>query len=157
MTKQEQLEEIFTYYAQQSDLREQSMLVAMMREIQDCMGYVSSEHQAKIASMANTPISVIQKLIQFYSDIKTTPTAHEITVCTGARCASKQAGSLLSFLRKELMPDDDGLSSDGKFRLNVRCCFRECPKGANVMIDNKMHHAMTLPEMRKILNTLKKA
>ena len=93
--------------------------------------------------------------MKFHSDLKSADYRHEITVCTGARCGSQHASSLLALLRQELKPNKDGISEDGSIRLCVQSCFKKCRSAPNVMVDEVLHPAATREDVLAILNQLR--
>lgn len=154
MSDTAQIEEILHYYSTQSDRSEQSMIVAMLRELQECTGCLTPSIQQQAANAAGVPVSIVSTLIRFHSDLKTTCAKHEIVVCSGARCASNQAGALLSFLHKELKPNQHGLSENGLIMLRTQNCFKQCRSGPNIRIDGTLHSGMTPEALQQLLRTL---
>ena len=138
MDREENINEILAYYSSRKDKKEQEMIVAMLRELQEICGGISPALQERAASTAGVKRSVVQYLVRMYSGLKETPYEHTVTVCTGKRCRDKGGAAVLQAVRNELGIKKEGISADGNVYLNVRGCLRNCGKSPNLLIDGKM-------------------
>lgn len=149
------ISEILDYYANRSDKSDQTVIISLLRELQQANGCIPVSLQERAANAAGVPVSIIRTLMKFHSDLKSSDYRHEITVCTGVRCGSQHASSLLALLRQELKPNKDGISEDGSIRLCVQSCFKKCRSAPNVMVDEVLHPAATREDVLAILNQLR--
>nr|WP_157766910.1 NAD(P)H-dependent oxidoreductase subunit E [uncultured Blautia sp.] len=138
MDREENINEILAYYSSRKDKKEQEMIVAMLRELQEICGGISPALQERAASAAGVKKSVVQYLVRMYTGLKETPYEHTVTVCTGKRCRDKGGAAVLQAVRNELGIKKEGISADGNVYLNVRGCLRNCGKSPNLLIDGKM-------------------
>lgn len=138
MEREESINEILAYYRGREDKKEQEVIVAMLRELQEVCGGVSPALQERAASVTGVKVSVVKYLVRMYSGLKETPYEHTVTVCTGKRCRDKGGAAVLQAVRKELDIKKEGISADGKVYLSVQGCLRNCGKSPNLLIDGKM-------------------
>lgn len=155
MEHREEIIEIIDYYAGQKNPREQENLVAMLREIQETEGCIPTEARDLAAEKIGIKPSVLSCIIRLYPSLKEAKYLHEILVCTGERCGNKNSRELLEFVRKELRTDKNGISADQKCRLVTRNCLKQCRTSPNIQIDGKLYPAMSVKELRKLLEDLR--
>lgn len=129
------LEEAAGYYKGQGAPRDQSMLIALLREIQ-------TENNGSI------PVSCIQTLAQLYgvsesfllAVVKRVPSlrigsTHTIEICAGPNCGRHaDLAAYVERLCKE---------SPGAFSLKYVSCMRMCGKGPNIKLDGVLYHKVT--------------
>ncbi len=127
---EEQLSEIFEYYAALPDAKRQENLVAMLREIQDVLGCVPDGVTAQAAWV------------------------HRVTVCTGPRCAAKGGADVYKALRDTLRPGPDGVSENGRVLLCTQNCLKQCRTSPNVLVDGVLHPNMTGESAQKLAQKL---
>ena len=151
---QEAVTEIIEYYAGQKNPSEQENLTAMLREIQETEGCISREVQEMAAQKMGIKPGVISCIIRLYPSLKEAPYAHEILICTGDRCGSKNSKRLLETVKKELRPDKNGLSADKRILLVTRNCLKQYRTSPNLMIDGKLYPAMTEEKLKSLIREL---
>ena len=129
------LEEAVMYYKNQGAPRDQSMLIALLREIQSENG-------------GNIPKFCIQTIAQQYSIsenfllavIKRIPTlkagnSHTLEICAGPNCG--KCTTLAAFAERIAK------EYPGEISLKYVSCMRMCGKGPNIKWDGKIHHKAT--------------
>ena len=78
----------------------------------------------------------------------------EIIACTGERCGKKNGIAVLEQLRRELKPDKNGISADGRYELRTQNCLKQCRTSPNLLIDGKLYSGERLKNIKKLLNEL---
>ena len=141
--QEEQLSEIFAYYASLPDARRQENLVAMLREIQQALGCVPDGVAAQAARAVGEKPVVLTTLVRRFSTLKSAPWVHRITACGGPRCAAAQGGQVYRALCDVLRPGPDGVSENGRVLLCTQNCLKQCRTGPNVLADGVLHSHMT--------------
>ena len=66
----------------------------------------------------------------------------------------KNSGEILSYLKKTLKVDKQGVSEDGRFKLRTRNCLKQCRTSPNLMIDGDLYSKIEIENIKKILNDL---
>lgn len=154
MNKQEKIQEIFDYYKQQPDRSDQEMVVALLRELQDVQGYISPKLKEQVLEITGVKETFLQCLFRMYPSLHESQDMHEIIVCSGERCGKKGGGEILSYLKKELKVDRQGVSEDGRLKLRTRNCLKQCRTSPNLMIDGKLYSKIEIENIKKLLNDL---
>lgn len=154
MNKQEQLQEIFDYYKEQPDRSSQEMVVALLRELQEVQGYISPELKKQVLEVTGVKETYLQCLFRMYPSLRESEDVHEIVICSGECCGKKNSGEILSYLKKILRIDKQGLSEDGRFRLRTRNCLKQCRTSPNLMLDGKLYSKVKIENIKKLLNDL---
>ena len=85
--KQEQLQEIFSFYKKQSG--DQENYRAMLEELQEVYGFLSEEILKQAAEALHIKVTVLSCLVKYSSTLKLAPYQHKIVACTGERCGNK--------------------------------------------------------------------
>lgn len=151
---EEQLSEIFEYYAALPDAKRQENLVAMLREIQDVLGCVPDGVTAQAARAVGEKPVVLTSLVRRFSTLKSAAWVHRVTVCTGPRCAAKGGADVYKALRDTLRPGPDGVSENGRVLLCTQNCLKQCRTSPNVLVDGVLHPNMTGESAQKLAQKL---
>lgn len=121
---QESIQEILEYYAGRRDKTDQTVLVELLREIQEVCGCVPPDVQHEAAAACGVPQSLIAGLVRRYPSLREAAYRHVITACTGRCCLGKQGGAVLEALRRELGVENEGISQDGSILLKTQICLK---------------------------------
>nr|WP_317348875.1 NAD(P)H-dependent oxidoreductase subunit E [uncultured Blautia sp.] len=151
--KQEQLQEIFSFYKKQSG--DQENYRAMLEELQEVYGFLSEEILKQAAEALHIKVTVLSCLVKYSSTLKLAPYQHKIVACTGERCGNKNGLYLLNKLKQELKIDKNGLSEDKKILLSTQNCLKHCKTSPNIMIDGELYTHMTEERIMELLNNLR--
>lgn len=154
--KQNAIDDIFAYYADLRDRSDQSVIVEMLKELQEVNGFLTPELQGRAAEVCDVKPSFIQLLIRTYPSLKKAPYAHEITVCSGARCHAKGGSEIISEVKKLLRIGDDHLSADGKWLMKVQNCLKNCKTSPNMKVDGKVYRHLSADKVRDVLMEIKR-
>lgn len=154
MKEIEKIEEIIEYYAGERNSKEQENLVAMLREIQEVEGYIPKEAQEKAAEKIGIKTTVLSCIIQRYPSLKGEDYAHEIVLCSGARCGCKGGPEIIDAVKKELKVGKDGISANRKVHVTTRNCLKQCKTSPNMMIDGKLYSGLTVEKSVEIVRKL---
>ena len=128
------LEEAVSYYKYQGAPGDQSMLIALLREVQEEKGGISHGEVALIAEMLRTKPGVLLALIKRIPRLKIKD-IHCLELCAGPNCGKHTA--LADFAEKL------SKESAGKIEVKFTPCMRMCAKGPNIRWDGKLYHGAT--------------
>jgi len=130
-------------------------LVTAMQDIQEAEGYISAEAVAVAAEYFSISRADLYSVVSFYAQFKfTKPGRHIIKVCKGTACHVRGSGSLLSALEERLKIKEGQTTPDGRISLERVACLGACALAPAIVVDDKVHARITLPELEKILNSL---
>lgn len=152
------LKEILDYYGSLSERDSQETIVAMLRELQDVYGFLSLELLQMAAEAAGVKLSVITCIMKLYKSLKPAPYRHQVTVCTGPRCA-KADDRVLQAVKEVLgikgtVALSGTLSSDQSVLLETKNCLKHCKTAPNMTVDGVLYPHMTAEEAKKLLKRL---
>lgn len=153
--KREQINEIFEYYGTQKEKNRQETVVSMLRELQEVQGYLTAEMKERTVETMGISPNVLQCLIRMYPSLKEVQTIHQITACTGERCAKKEGMEILGRLRKELGISKTGISKDGAFQLRTQNCLKKCRTSPNLLIDGVIYSGEDLRDIKRLLQRIR--
>ena len=129
----------------------------ILQESQKQFGCVPLEVQKLISDELNISTAKINGVVSFYSMFSLVPSGkHIIGVCTGTACHVKGAHRLVSRVEDILDTPYGETTKDGQFTLAHTRCVGDCAKGAVVMINDKMHAAVTSDNLESILDPYRK-
>lgn len=151
---QETIREILDYYAGHRDKTDQTVLVELLREIQEVCGCVPSDLQREAAQACGVPESLIAGLVRRYPSLREAAYQHTIVACTGRCCLGKQGGEVLEALRCALGVTTEGLSRDGTIFLRTQNCLRHCGTAPNLLIDGTLVPQVSPKQIPSLLQTL---
>ena len=130
-------------------------LVSAMQDIQELEGYISPEAVKEAAEYFSISKADLYSVVSFYAQFKfTKPGRHTIKVCKGTACHVRGSGSLLSALEERLKIKEGQTTPDGRRSLERVACLGACALAPAIVVDEKVHARITLPELEKILNSL---
>ena len=139
----EKVEEIIEYYAGERNPKEQENLVAMLREIQEMA-----------AEKIGIKTTVLSCIIQRYPSLKGADYAHEMVLCSGARCGCKGGPEIIEAVKRELKIGKDGMSANKKVHVVTRNCLKQCKTSPNMLVDGKLYSGLTVEKALEIVRKL---
>lgn len=152
---QESIQEILEYYAGRRDKTDQTVLVELLREIQEVCGCVPPDVQHEAAATCGVPQSLIAGLVRRYPSLREAAYRHVITACTGRCCLGKQGGAVLEALRRELGVENEGISQDGSILLKTQICLKSCGTAPNLRIDGTLIPHVSPEQIPALLKELR--
>lgn len=142
-----EVREILDYYKGLPERGSQEVIVSMLRELQDVCGWIGPSVLEEAAQTAGVKESLIEIIMKRYPSLKKSPYVHEIIVCTGQNCASRDNLKLLQELRQRLKIGGDGISQDGRIYMKTRACLKQCRTTPNIMVDGKIYSGKSVKEI----------
>lgn len=133
------------------------MLMHALHLAQNRFGYVPSDVQQIIADTLKVPLSTVYGVITFYSRFTLVPKGRcDLSICMGTACYIQGAESLLKEAEETLGIKSGETSPDGNFSLSTTRCVGACSLAPVVTVNGEVHGRMTVQEMKKLLDDLKK-
>lgn len=152
--KNEQIEEIFSYYGSQKDKGTQEMVVSLLRELQEVEGYITPNLKERVIETTGITDKFLAVIMKMYPSIKESGNLHEIIVCTGERCGNKDSFQILQKIKKDLEIGKDGISKDGKYMLRTRNCLKQCRTSPNILIDGDLYSEECVKDIKSLLKKI---
>lgn len=135
------LEEALAYYKTQGAPRDQSAVIALLKEIQaNSGGSIPAYAVAHAAESYGVKESLFLAIIRRLPGLRMGDT-HILELCAGPNCGK---AAHLAALAETLCRE-----SGGRIRLKFVPCMRMCAKGPNARWDGTLHHAVTEDQLRR--------
>jgi len=116
------------------------VLIAVIRQCQDIVGYIPNELMDYISTGLNIPKSEVYGVASFYSLFSMTPKGrHTIKMCMGTACYVKGIKEAVGRISNKYGIDFEGTTEDRRFSLESVRCLGACGL-APVMVVNKDTH-----------------
>ena len=127
-------------------------ILAILQEIQQVDGYLSSEALDETARLTGVSVNEIYGVATFYSFYKFHPPGrHLIQVCLGTACHVRGGAKIMRELERLLNIKVGEVTADGKFELNRIACLGCCALEPVVAIDGKFYPRVTVRKLPAIL------
>ncbi len=120
-------------------------LLPLLHRVQQEHGCVPRESMATIAAALNVSRAEVFGVVSFYEDFVVEPRGAEVQVCGAEACQALGCRTLLSEVRKRLVP---GIGVREIF------CLGNCAAGPSVRIGDRVLGHATLDTIRAALDTL---
>ena len=134
-----ELDEAISYYKRQGAPRDQSAVLALLREIQQELGGIPRYALARMADSFGVKESLFLALIRRVPSLRLADT-HVLEICGGPNCSKR--GKLAAFGETLKVP---GLT------VRVVPCMRQCGKGPNIRYDGKLYNGADEALIRRLL------
>lgn len=145
--KEEQWQEILSYYGGQRDAQSQENAVALLREVQELYGFIPTEKIGHMAEALGVKEAFLRQLIKLYPSFKKAPYQHCVTVCTGARCGEKSSAAVFEAVLKAAEAREAGT-----FKIVMKECLKECKTAPNIKVDGDTYGNVRPEEAADILS-----
>lgn len=131
------LKEAMEYYARQGAPSDQSAVIALLKEIQQEKGFVSTADLAQMAAYFKVKEGLFLALIRRLPGVRL-GTTHVLEICGGPNCSKR--GKLAAF----------GETLTGVTVKTVPC-MRQCGKGPNIRFDGQLYNGADEALIRRLL------
>lgn len=136
------LDEAISYYKSQGAPQNQTILISLLREIQqECGGSLPRDALKRVAAAYQISENFLLAVINRIPSLRLDNT-HCLELCAGPNCGRHKA---LAACAKELS------ASGGRFTLKFTPCMRMCGKGPNLRWDGVLYHQATEDLLRTLV------
>ena len=140
--------------AQNKDM--QGALMPVMQLAQEIYGYLPIEVQKMIADGLNIPLAEVYGIATFYAQFTLNPKGQYcVSVCLGTACYVRGAAAILERIQTKLGIEAGGISTDGKFSLDVTRCIGACGLAPVITINEDVYGRLTPEDIDGILEKYK--
>ena len=137
------LEEAVAYYKSLGAPKDQSALIALLREIQKENGGISKGDLGKVCNMLEIKTGVMLALIKRIPSLRLTD-RQTLELCAGPNCGKNRA--LADFAEKVAK------ASGGRIELKFVPCMRMCGKGPNIRWNGMTYHGVTIELLEELIS-----
>jgi len=132
--------------------RDQSMLVAILQDIQSEYNYLPREALERVSEGLSIPLSRVFSVATFFKALSLEPRGrHLINVCLGTACHVRGAVRVLEAMERELAIKSGETTEDLRFTLETVNCVGACALGPVVIVDGEYHGQMKTEKVKDVL------
>lgn len=124
---------------------EEPSLIMVLQEVQDTLGWLSSESMEIVAKELGVPIAKVRGVATFYKAFSLEPRGKKVVkVCLGTACHVRGAGMLVEELERDLkIKAGKGMTEDGEFSIETVNCVGACAMAPVVVVGDNYHANVT--------------
>ncbi|MDD6307983.1 MAG: NAD(P)H-dependent oxidoreductase subunit E [Clostridia bacterium] len=138
--------------------REAHKLIPILQEIQEEYSYLPEDLMLYLAKEIGVPAASVYGVATFYAHFTLEAKGkYIIKVCDGTACHVKKSEGILKVLEEELGLDKKKRTSDDMlFTLETVACLGACGLAPVVVVNDKVHGAMTPEKTRELIQAIRK-
>ena len=145
-------------YILTSDKRDRRHVIALLREVQQELGYLSKEAMQVIADFLGIPGSTVYGIATFYNQFRFKPLGkYAVTVCMGTACHMAGGQLVLEAMARELDVEVGDITPDHEFSLDRVACIGCCALAPVLTVNDTVYPRMTPPKVEEVLVKVKPA
>lgn len=130
-------------------------LIPILQDIQETRGWLSREALSETARFLNIPESTVYGVVTFYAQFYLTRQGkHKIRVCQGTACHVRGGSRIMKTIARRLGIGPGETTPDYEFSLERVACLGSCALAPAMVLDGKVHGAMTGPKVEALLDGL---
>lgn len=128
-------------------------VITVLRECQSVVGYLPVDLIGYISRRLNLPGSSVYGVATFYALFSLQPKGrHTIKACKGTACYVQGIKEVISRIRTVYNLEEDGITEDHRFSLEVVRCLGACGLAPVTVVDRDIHGNVTSDRIVEILN-----
>lgn len=132
---------------------EQALLLPLLHEIQNDLGWVSLESMKAAGEFLNLPLSKVREVASFYTMYKLEPQGKiDVQICTNISCWLNGADKLVACAERKLGIHAGETTPDGKFTLSQVECLAACGTAPAMMMNEDYYEELDVPKLEQLLN-----
>ena len=136
---------------------ERTPLMMILSDIQNEYGYIPLEVQEIVSKETGISVAEIYGVVTFYSFFSLTPKGKFIVgCCLGTACYVKGAQQVIDKFSEILKIGPGETTEDGLFTLDALRCIGACGIAPAVSINGKVYPKMSVGQVPKVIDELKK-
>jgi NADH:ubiquinone oxidoreductase subunit E len=129
-------------------------LIRVLQQAQGMIGYLPTPVIATISRDLKVPLSEVYGVITFYHFFSMKPKGkHVVQVCLGTSCYVKGSDKILDRLKKDWNLEPGGITSDGRFSLEIVRCLGACGLSPVMAVDTDIHGRVKAGKVSDILDS----
>jgi NADH:ubiquinone oxidoreductase subunit E len=130
--------------------------IRIMQMTQELCGYLPRQALEVISRQMNISLSHLYSILTFYHYFSTVPKGkYVIQVCKGTACYVKGGQKILNMLKKSINLEPGGITTDGRFSLEIVRCLGACGMSPVMAINEDVHGRVNANSINDILAAYK--
>jgi NADH-quinone oxidoreductase subunit E len=132
---------------------QRDVLIPILQETQEALGYLPSEAMEKIASFVGVSPGVVLGVATFYAQFKRVPSGKtKVSVCRGTACHVRGGARILKEVERRLGIKPGETTEDMEYSLETVACIGACALAPNITINVDVHGQMTTKKVGEIFS-----
>jgi NADH-quinone oxidoreductase subunit E len=132
--------------------------IPVLHLCQEQNGWISDDVIAFVAQRLEVTTAHVQGVVTFYTLFNQKPVGkHTVWVCRTLSCALRGADDVLRHCEKRLGIHEGETTKDGKITLKTAECLAACGQAPMMQVDKTFHENLTLADVDRILDGLRKS
>lgn len=128
-------------------------MIEKLQQIQDEKGFLPKESLVNIAKEFNISLTKLYGVITFYSFFKLNKGAkNKIQVCNGTACHVRGAEDLTKKITEVLNIEEDEVTENGVFSLEVVRCLGMCASAPLIRINDEVFPKLKVESIKQIID-----
>ncbi len=135
---------------------QRDLLIPILHEIQDELGYLTEEAIVKISHHLNLPTSKVYSVATFYDNFRfEVKGKHHIRVCKGSACHVYGATTLIQEIERLLKIKHGQTTRDKMFSLEIVSCIGACAMSPVIFVNETAYSKVSIEKIKEIIATYK--
>lgn len=132
--------------------------IPVLHLCQEQNGWVSEEVIDFVAQRLEVSTAHVKGVVTFYTIFNQKPVGkHTVWVCQTLSCALRGADAVMHHCEKRLGIHEGETTKDGQVTLKTAECLAACGQAPMMQVDKTFHENLTLADVDRILDELRKA
>jgi NADH:ubiquinone oxidoreductase subunit E len=129
-------------------------LIRVLQQAQGLIGYLPTPVIATISRDLKVPLSEVYGIISFYHFFSMKPKGkYVVQVCMGTSCYVKGGDKILDKLKRDWDLEPGGITSDGRFSLEIVRCLGACGLSPVIAVGTDIHGRVKPGKVNDILDS----
>ena len=129
-------------------------LIRVLQQAQGLIGYLPTPVIATVSRDLKVPLSEVYGIISFYHFFSMKPKGkYVVQVCMGTSCYVKGGDRILEVLKKDWNLEPGGITSDGRFSLEIVRCLGACGLSPVIAVGAEIHGRVKAGKVSDILDS----
>lgn len=132
--------------------------IPVLHLCQEQNGWISEDVVNFVAERLDVSTAHVKGVVTFYTLFNQKPVGrHTVWVCRTLSCALRGADDVLHHCEKKLGIHEGQTTNDGAITLRTAECLAACGQAPMMQVDKTFHENLTLKDVDRILDDLRKA
>jgi len=134
---------------------ESSLVLPLLRRIQELRGHVADADVAALANALSVPRVQVEEALSFYTQFRRAGVGrYHLKVCRNVSCSMRGAERVLAGLSARLGVAEGGTTADGRYTLSTVECLGSCGTAPVVMVNEAYHENVSAEALDDFLSKL---
>jgi len=132
-----------------------TLVLPLLRRIQDERGYVSDQDIDAVATEAKVPRVQVEEVLSFYTMFRRQAIGrHHVQLCRNVSCSLRGAEKLIDHVCKHVGVGMGETTPDGRVTLGTVECLGSCGTAPVAVIDDAYHENVSAESLDKLIDGL---